>query len=184
MDDDLLNGLNDGLLDYDNANYKERLFRYWKLSKIQPNEFLIMGMSETVILFNEIKETYVNGQLLATLILIQTCIEKLFYNHLKNLNPELNLKSLNEMIQYSRNNELFNSDFLGLIDKLRKIRNPLVHQNKVEFDKSIAKRCYKNCRPVYAQLEEEADEALILLFTIIKEKIFILDNGIEFIDFQ
>ena len=184
MDEDLLNKLKASLTDYDNANYKERFFRYWKLSKVEPNEFLIMGMSETVILFNEIKETYINGQLLATLILIQIFIEKLFNNHLNSLNPELNLKSLYDMIQYSRKNELFSSDFLDLIDKLRKIRNPLVHQNTIEFDKRIANRCYKNCKPAYEQLEEEADEALILLFIIIKEKIFILDNGIEFIDFQ
>lgn len=170
---------------YDDSLKVDKVRRLYKLSQLYPPELIIMGKAETVILFNEIKETYINGQHLSTIILVQIFLEKALYNHLKNLNKEFRRSSLSKMILFARSNNILSTEILDLIDKFRVIRNTIVHQTNISFEKSLANRKNKQSKKDYYQLlEDDALNSLIILFTVLEHRYFNYNLDFDFIEFQ
>ncbi|UWX66206.1 hypothetical protein NZD85_09895 [Empedobacter stercoris] len=128
LNKDELDKLYEHLVDYDNHLKTKKLHRLYMLSKIYPAEIELLGRAETVILLREIKETFINGQHLSTIILSQSFLEKALYNHLKNTDKKFKNTSFFSMITFARENNILSNEFLKMLDEIRLKRNPLVHQ--------------------------------------------------------
>lgn len=64
---------------YDKTTFEERLERLKFMHKIFPKGLLLSGDMEFVFTFSEIKECFISGHFIATIVLAQAFIEKIFH---------------------------------------------------------------------------------------------------------
>ena len=133
---------------------------------------MLAGDMEFVFTFGEIKGCFINGHFIATIVLTQSFIEKIFIEHFnsKNLTKETN-NGLDRMIKYARKNAIIHSIILDKVDGLRQKRNPFVHSKDWSYPYSLSHRIIKNKTQPYEQLEKDAKEAIQVLFFIMNNKL-------------
>lgn len=160
------------LTDYDSITFNDRLARLTFLNKMYPKGLILIGDMEFVFTFGEIKECYVNGNFIATIILTQSFIEKIFieFFNSKNLNKETN-HGLDRMIKYARKKSLINTVILNMVDNLRLKRNPFVHSKDFDYPHSLSRRTINNNTLPFKQLDKDAKEAMQILFFIINNRL-------------
>jgi len=160
------------LTDYDKQTFTERLARLSFINKMYPQGLILAGDMEFVFTFGEIKECYINGHFIATIVLTQSFIEKVFieFFNSKNLSKETN-NGLDRMIKYARKKSLINSVILNMVDNLRLKRNPFVHSKDFDYPHSLSQRTINNKTLPYEQLDKDAKEAMQILFYIMNNKL-------------
>lgn len=160
------------LTDYDNDTFNDRLARLTFVNKMYPKGLILAGDMEFVFTFGEIKECYINGHFIATIILTQSFIEKVFieFFNRKSLDKETN-HGLDRMIKYARKKSLINSVILNMVDNLRLKRNPFVHSKDFDYPHSLSRRSINNKTLPLEQLDKDAKEAMQILFYIMNNRL-------------
>lgn len=160
------------LIEYDRDTFSDRLTRLTFINKMYPKGLILAGDMEFVFTFGEIKECYINGHFIASIILTQSFIEKVFieFFNSKNLNKETN-NGLDRMIKYARKKSLINSVVLNMVDNLRLKRNPFVHSKDYDYPHSLSRRTIINKTLPYEQLDKDAKETMQILFYIMNNKL-------------
>lgn len=155
------------LLDFDKNSFEERLSRLQFVDKVFPKGHSFLGQMELIYTFEEAKNSFINGQFIATIILAQSFIEKVFHVHFAELGYEaVAKKGLNEMIKFGKKNNLINEFILEKVDNIRKIRNPFTHLKEFSYPHSLTNRIFQNRTQPYEQLEKDAKEAICFMFLV------------------
>ncbi len=174
--------LESALLKHDKESFEERLDRLKYLQTIFPNIDFMAGRPETILIFEEAKMTFINGEFISTVMLAQAFIEHVLQEILtvSGLYKE-SKHGLKSMIDSCRSKELLNDFFLQKIEKLRKIRNPFSHLKDFEHDHNLSQRMFSQVREqiekekkgaqfkeedIHETLEQDAKDALSIMYTI------------------
>jgi len=161
-----------GLIQYDNMTFEERLRRLTYISKIYPKGLLLVGDMEFVLTFGETKNCFINGHYIATIMLAQSFIEKIFYDFFTRNNLEKQARlGLDSMIKYAKQNNLINSLILNKVDSLRLKRNPFTHPKDWNYPHNLSNRVQKNMTQPHEQLEKDATEAIQVMFYLTSHKL-------------
>ncbi len=164
--------LENALLKYDNSTFAERLERLKFIHKIYPGGLLLSGDMEFVFTFSEIKECFISGHFIATIVLTQAFIEKIFHQFFTD-NDEIKIanQGLASMIKFARKNNMIISLILDRVDDLRLKRNPFTHTKEYSYPHTLQKRILKNKSQADKQLDDDAREAIQILFLITRHKL-------------
>lgn len=163
-----------GLLNYDQKTFDGRLKRLELLEEIYPKGLWIGGDMEFVYTFSEAKECYIAGHFIATMILAQSVIEKIFYQYFDKKGLETVAKrGLDQMIKHARRHNLINSFILDKADALRLKRNPFTHSKDWDYLHTISKRMVKGKTIIQPNelLENDATEAIQVMFLLTTHKL-------------
>jgi hypothetical protein len=159
--------LEKALQNYDKTTFEDRLKRFELIQKIYPDGLLIGGEMEFAYTFGEVKECYIAGHFIATILLAQCFIEKVFHSFFvrKGLDTEAK-KGLAEMIKYAKRHHLINHFVLKKVDGLRLKRNPFTHTKDWNHPHTMSKRMYDGNKVTLPQdlLAKDATEAVQLMF--------------------
>ena len=161
--------LRKGLKKYDEETLEERLERLIFLRKIWPQNLLISGEMEFVFTLGEIKDCFIKGHFIAVIVLTQSFIEKIFVDFFieKGFSKETKY-GLDNMIKFAKKTNLIETYVLKKVDKLRQIRNPIIHSKDFSYEYSLSKRVYDNKIAPNILLENDAKDALTILTYILK----------------
>ena len=153
------------LAKYDRDSFEERLGRLKFLSQIFPKNTYYMGSFEGAFLLEEAKNTFINGQYVATMMLSQAFIERLLADFFKSKGrKKITTCGLHDMVEYAREHELINEYFLKRIDILRLKRNPFTHRKPFNHRFNISKRVLVSLSAPMELLEKDAKAAILLLY--------------------
>lgn len=154
--------LEKSLMNYYKNSFDLRLERLKTLKKIFPKGLLIAGDLEFIFTIEEAESCFISGNYLATLVLIQSFIEKVFneYYQREGLNSVAK-KGLEQMINYARKNKIMNTFLLDKVESIRLKRNAIIHSKTQEYPHSISNRMIKlgTFTQPYKLLEKDAIEA-------------------------
>lgn len=160
------------LLKYDKNTFTARLERLKYLHKIYPKGLFLSGDMEFVYTWSEIKECYISGHFISTILLVQAFIEKVFHQFFQDIGEQ---KSANEglasMIKLARRKNLINSLILDKVDDLRLKRNPFTHSKDYNYPHTLQRRIIKNKSQPDKQLEQDSKEAIQILFLITTQRL-------------
>lgn len=151
---------------YDRDSFYDRLERLKYLNRIFPKGYSFLSGMETAYVFDEAKMTFINGEFISTIMLAQAFIEHKLQTYLasRGLIKE-SKKGLKSMTSYLKRNKLVNEFLLDKIDHLRKIRNPFSHL-KLDDESSISRRIFLQRKEPFIVMEEDAKEAIALMYQI------------------
>jgi hypothetical protein len=160
--------LEKALQKYDRDSFLDRLSRLKVINTVWPKDIYVAGDMEFVYAIGEIKMCYIDGQFLATIILTQAVIEKVFFNLFvgKDLKAEAK-EGLNNMIQFAKGKDIIHDSILEMIDKLRIIRNPIIHYKECVNPQGLSLRAFQERSQPYELLEKDAEEGIRVLGYII-----------------
>lgn len=154
---------------YDKALFPERLERLKFIKKHQQKGYSMFGDMEFVFTFTEIQQCYINGHFIATIVLSQSFLEKLLDIHLSKKGFEKVTKyGLEKMIKVAVKENILHPKILELLNSLRLKRNPFIHSKDWDYPHTLSKRSFENKLRPEEQLENDATEAINLLYTIFK----------------
>jgi len=156
------------LYKYDKDSFPGRLERLKLIDKYMPKGFIISGDMEFVYTFSEAKDCFIAGHFIATIILAQSFIEKIFHLYFENNGLDSVAKrGLDKMIKYAKRHKLIDPFILNKVDNLRLKRNPFTHLKDYSYPHSLSKRMVAKktfIQPVEL-LEKDATEAIeVMLF--------------------
>lgn len=160
------------LIEFEKTTFDERLKRLEFINKFGPKNYSLMGDMEFVFTYNEIERCYIYGNFIATLILSQSFIEKLLASFLisKGYEKETNY-GLEKMLKCAIKKNLIHPKICEMLDKIRLKRNPFVHSKDWEYPHLLSKRTYENKNLPEEQLENDAKEAMQILFAVFAIKL-------------
>lgn len=112
-------------------------------------------------LFEEARYTYVYGQYIATIMLclsfIETTLGSLFYSFGRN---DLQRASISDLLKEAKNEDLITDSEFEVFDRIRRMRNPLIHFRRPGHEERIEYRAIKEEKYFYEVIEEDAKVAL------------------------
>jgi hypothetical protein len=158
--------LEEDLRAHDEQAFSSRLNRLKYVNKILP-DLLFMTNMEIYYLLLESKATFINGQFAATILLSQAVIEQWLYGHLAgkyNLSPKAGMKDILDCL---RKNDLFHPYLIDKIDRLRRIRNPFVHNRSYDDPDRIEHRALRASKVPDELIERDAKDALELMYHVV-----------------
>ena len=161
----------------DNESFKDRLNRLRYLNKIFPHDLLLGADQETIYILSEAKMTFINGEFIATILLTHAFIERLMQSHYESIGlGTIAKRGLKAMIVHAKKNEILHPYLLDKFDLMRKKRNPLTHLKPFEHGYNLSQRVLTEIKndkqyvhPI-GMLEEDAKEAITLMFALLKTK--------------
>lgn len=167
-----LTKLESGLLKFDRNTFDERLDRLKFIYKFYPKGILLSGDMEFVYTFTEVKDCFISGHFIATIVLAQSFIEKVFHQFFTDngQHNEAN-QGLASMIKFARKKHLINYLILDNVDELRLKRNPFTHSKDYNYPHTLQRRTLKNKTQPEKQLENDAKEAMQILFLVARNKL-------------
>jgi hypothetical protein len=150
----------------DKETFQSRVERLKFVDNVLGNTWMA-GSLEATFIFREAGLAYINGEFISTILLSQAFIERLLSDFLtqKGFEGEAN-RGVQAMIRYCRQHQLTNEFLLGKIDRLRQIRNPFVHMKPLDHPFALGRRTFFEKTPPEELLENDAKEALSLMYTI------------------
>jgi hypothetical protein len=161
------NRLEMGLKNYDLSSFAERLERLKWLVEVHPDNAWFATAPETYFVFSEVKNTFVDGSFVATLLLCLAFIEHWLACKLISRGFENEAKEgLNSMLKCLKRERLMHDYLIKKVDRLRKLRNPFAHLKSIDHPYSLPQRMYKENKHPMKILEEDAKEAVSLMYTI------------------
>jgi hypothetical protein len=164
--------LEKALHDYDKFTYIDRLRRLTYINKIYPKGLMLAGDMEFVFTFGEVKECFISGHFIATIILAQSFIEKIIHGFFTSKNLEKETKfGLDNMIKFARKNNLIHPTILDKADILRLKRNPFTHSKDWNYPQSLSHRSFDNNIKPSDQLEKDATESIQIMFYLATHKL-------------
>jgi hypothetical protein len=152
---------------HDHNSFDDRLDRLHWLQKVFPAGYGFVMSPETLYVFDEAKITFVTGAFVATILLSASFIEHWFGNILRGRGfaDEAN-SGLGSIIECMRRERLMHEFLLRKADRLRKIRNPFVHLKSFDHRERVTHRAMRQGKHPIAILEDDAKEALSLMYGI------------------
>lgn len=135
------------------------------LQKIKSEGVLFSGDVELAHTYGEVQYAYVEGFFLSTLVLSQAFVEKMMQNEFK-LRMIKCRNTFNSMLNYAKENELYNEYILRELDFLRLIRNPITHLKSMEYEHGLGKRSHEAKKHPIEKLEEEATLAVSIMIHV------------------
>ncbi len=155
------------LAKYDKDSFNDRLQRLRWLYKVFPSGYSYMMPPETAYIFGEIKNVFVDGAFVATILLSSAFIEHWLSSVARSKGFEREAaRGLSSVIKCLRREGLVNDYLLDKADALRKLRNPFVHLQAFEAPDRITQRAIHEKKNPIGILEDKAKEAVSLMYTI------------------
>ncbi|MCK6582613.1 MAG: hypothetical protein L6Q49_05890 [Anaerolineales bacterium] len=156
----------------DKRTIKNRVKRLKYLQSITPYDFHMLSSVETYFLFEETRLAFVNGAFVATMMLSQAFIERRINEVLVNKriikrNEQPGLKAL---LKICKEHEILNILLIKKIDHLRQARNPFTHLKPLDHPYTISNRIGTELRSPEIIVEEDAREAISLMYTVLFAK--------------
>ncbi|MBC8509951.1 MAG: hypothetical protein H8D34_34320 [Chloroflexi bacterium] len=158
---------------HDRGSFSDRLSRLKYIESISPRNYSLISSFEFAALLHEAQSTFVNGEYIATIMLTQAFIEHRLqqYAEIKGASQK-EVRSLNSLLKFFRENKLLNELIIEKIDQLRLKRNPFTHMKPMDYPYSIGQRIGKELKAPTEFLESDAKEALGLMFTIFELNLY------------
>ena len=152
---------------YDRETLDKRIDRLKWVEKIFPKGYGFLMPPETSYVFNEAKMSFINGELVATLLLVSAFVEHWLGIHIesKGFHKEAQ-KGLSAIIDCARTNNLIHSSLLVKADHLREIRNPFVHLKPYTHKHRVMQRAMDMQANPLTIMEKDAKDALSIMYTI------------------
>lgn len=145
----------------DEVFFQEKAKRLKHLHKINPHGLTMAGRIELVLTYREVQLCFIDGHFLATIVLAQAFVEKLFHDHYNKLGHEkIAKKGLNAILQHARKNKTINEFLINRVNAIRLMRNPITHFKDFSYEHDLDKRSYKNMTSPLIQLEKDAKESV------------------------
>lgn len=152
---------------YDRNSFSERAERLKWVQKVFPSGYGFAMPPETAYVFDEVKNVFVDGAFVSTILLATAFIEHWLSSILQNRGFERDAeRGMNAIIKCLRREGLVHDYLLQKADKLRKIRNPFVHLKNFDNVDRVTQRAMIQGRNPIAILEDDAKEAVSLMYAI------------------
>lgn len=161
------------LAKYDRESFDDRLARLRYVEKIAPRNYSMLCSFEFAALLHEAQSAFINGEYIATIMLAQAFIEHRLQGYLESKEVSQKItKNLNAILKYLQDNGLLNELLITKIDQLRLKRNPFSHLKSIDYPYTIGRRIGEELRPPGEFLEDDAKEALGLMYTIFELNLY------------
>jgi hypothetical protein len=160
------------LLRYDINSFDDRLKRLKYLNTLFPKGISLISSIETVIIFDEVKMSFINGEFVSTLMLAQAFIERRLQSFYEFLGyGKIAQRGLKSILVHAKKNNIIIDFFINKIDLLRKKRNSLSHLKKPDYEFNLDRRIYNwirtnNRNPYLEVLENDAKESIQLMYAV------------------
>ena len=155
------------LRNYDEETFEERRKRCVFLFGLVPSDNIWISSDESYFIWEEIRVAYINGCYISTIFLAQSFIERKFQaDYHMMLDFKNSKETLNNILNKMREDKTMDSYWIERIDKIRKKRNPLAHFKDVMNEASISQRSNHNQRKAIEILEEDAKEAIEIMYAV------------------
>jgi hypothetical protein len=156
----------------DRESYQSRLERLKYTEDIRPKGHGMVGSIETIFIFHEAGWAYLNGAFISTILLSQAFVERRLQDYMSSKGLEAEAKKgAQAIINYCRKHHLVNEFLLKKFDRLRQVRNPLVHLKAIDHPLTLGRRIFWEQKQPADILESDAKEALSLMYTILTTRI-------------
>lgn len=152
---------------YDRNSFEDRLERLKWLQKVFPTGYGFAMPPETAYVFDEAKNTFVDGAFIATILLSTAFVEHWLGTIVSARGFKGEARSgLSSIIECMRREGLMHEFLLKKADRLRKIRNPFVHLKSFDHVDRVTQRAMRQGKHPIAILEDDAREAISLMYGI------------------
>ncbi len=153
------------LAKHDRDTLFERIERIKFVQRTMPRGDML-GSFESVFLYIETKDSFINGQFIATLMLAQSFIERVLQKQMENKGYPAANRGLKYIIKYCKDNQFLEPILINKIDKLRKIRNPFSHLKHDDYPYRVDARVFQEQKMHQEILQKDAEEAIGLMYTV------------------
>lgn len=152
---------------YDRKTLDDRIQRLKWVEKVFPKGFSFVTSPETSYVFDEAKMAFINGEFIATILLVSTFIEHWLGAHIesKGFYKEVQ-KGLGAIIDCAGKKNLVHNNLLKKADHIRQIRNPFVHLKPFAHKHSLTQRAKSVLANPVEIMENDAKESLSIMYTI------------------
>jgi hypothetical protein len=160
--------LEEDLLGYDESTFAARLSRLEYLHQVFPENYSFLMTMSSFYVFEEARRTFINGEMVGTILLSQAFIEHWLQAQLEGKGYVFgrSKQGLSYILKCLREKKLLHSFLIDKIDNLRKLRNPFVHLRPFDDPQEISRRSVDAKRTPDQVLEGDAKEALSLMYRI------------------
>jgi hypothetical protein len=156
-----------GLAKHDASSFEERLVRLKWLTTVIPTNVTYMMPSDTFYVFGEVKNAFVAGAYVATVLLCTSFIEHWLSTLLAAKGFEKESRSgLKTIVKCLRKQKIGNDYLIENVDKLRRLRNPFVHLKPFDHAENLSQRSYRQAKHPVVLLEEDAKLAISLMYAV------------------
>ena len=132
-----------------------------------PNDYVMTLPPESFYIFQEAKDTFISGQFVATLMLSAAFIEHILSIALNKKGFEKESKGgMRSILKCLKKNGSTLVPIIPKIDHPQEIRNPFVHLKPFTHKNTIGQRVMRLKKSDMALLEEDAKEALSIMYTV------------------
>jgi len=137
------------------------------LRTVYPGGYSFLLPLESSIVLEEAKLSFLNGADLATVMFAQAFIEHLLQIHVDNLGqPKVARRGLKAIAAYVRETEPQHAYLMGLVDEVRRFRNPFMHLREFDDPDRLTQRLLANPGSPEQVLEGEAKRALAIMYRV------------------
>lgn len=156
---------------HDRNTMPARLQRLKWLQKVFPSGRGFLMPMDSAYVFNEAKDTFLDGHYVSTLLLACAFFEHRLGSLLEAHGYEKEASSgLQSILKTLRKHGLVNDYLLTQADRLRERRNPFVHLKEFQHPHTVDQRSLRSGRDVFELLAEDARMALSLVYQLALEK--------------
>jgi hypothetical protein len=152
---------------HDRATRPARAERVRWLAKSIPRNIMMVMPLETMVVFQEAKSAFIDGQHVATVVLAASFLEHWFASKLtaRGFGKEAD-KGLAASISCARSNRPVPEALLRSADRLRQIRNPFVHLKSFDHPHNVSQRSFALGKHPREVIERDARESLLLMYSV------------------
>ncbi|HOX41185.1 MAG TPA: HEPN domain-containing protein [bacterium] len=155
-----------GLRAHDHRTFKKRLERVENLKKVMPDAAYLMSF-ESHCVFTEAKNTFINGEFVASILLANAFIEHWLQVHLESKGFEVeSKKGLKQILGFIKKNKMLHEYLVEKINNLRLLRNPFAHLKPANYLHGILNKVSSQQQFPDEVLEKEALKAIELMYQI------------------
>ena len=161
---------------YDEQEFEGRLERLNYLKKVFPSGIAFGADFETIIVFEEVRSAFVNGEFVATILLANAFIERWLEQTIAIPNSlSKNKRTLNDTLEFAENGGLLPDYLIKQIHTVRTRRNPLMHL-KSGHPNTIMERLKDSLRngenpSAYDILLSDAKHALSTMYAVLDTQV-------------
>lgn len=160
------------LENYDRSTFAGRLKRLQWLKTIFPKNYGMLADLELHYILIEAKMTFIDGQFISVILLCNAFLEQWLAAYLISFGFEKEAaRGMKSILECLGRNRLLGEYLLNKIDKIRKLRNPFVHLKSSDHPERLTNRFVKTLQEPIDILENDAKEALSLMYKISNTKL-------------
>lgn len=148
--------------DADRREQRAARVEWLALHEVSPPAF--MGRTESLRLFSEAREVFINGHFVATLLVALSFIEHTMVEELQDLGYVKESPTFSEALAISAANRVFPADWLVRAKTLSLRRNPFVHLKRDDHKHGLGVRIRGERRHPKTILEEDAKDSMDLMY--------------------